>query len=338
VSNWGATTISVVDVSGATPTVTATVPVGTHPTAMLLNPVNHELYVANADSDTISVLDTSTNHVVRTIDLRSLPGIPFGAGPNGLAISKDGRTLYVANAFDNDIEVVRLARKGNPDQIQGLIPTGWIPSGVVLSPEDQQLAVINSKGLGAGPNLQGPNPYLDPESADNQYVGSMIVGTLSLIDVPDHGELREDTHQVFVNDHFFGAEEAQGENSSTATTAGSSSGQRGDFESAVSPRDTFFALLAGTPVGPGTSEQMQSTASSSGSLATPPASGIALPLLGKRVQFTAAAAPAASPNTKQVPADLGAGVSEAPSNILPEAFRPFANWPAPGDDALARLK
>src|SRR5262249_48510794 len=73
-----------------------------------------------------------------------------------------------------------------------------------------QLAVINSKGLGAGPNLQGPNPYLDPESTDSQYVGSMIVGTLSLIDVPDQGELRQDTHQVFVNDHFFGAHEDQG--------------------------------------------------------------------------------------------------------------------------------
>src|SRR5262249_45620485 len=289
VSNWGATTISVVDVSGATPTVTTTVPVGTHPTAMLLNPANHELYVANADSDTISVLDTSSNQEVRTIDLRSLPGIPFGAGPNGLAISSDGRTLYVANAFDNDIEVVRLARKGKPDHIQGLIPTGWIPAGVVLSPDNDQLAVINSKGLGAGPNLQGPNPYLDPESADNQYVGSMIVGTLSLIDVPDQGELRAATHQVFANAQFFGAKVAEGEDSSTAEAVGSSSGERGDFESAVSPRDTFFALLAGTPVGPGTSEQMQSTSSSSGSLATPPVAGNALPLLSERVQFAAAA-------------------------------------------------
>ena len=120
-----------------------------------------------------------------------------------------------------------------------------------------------------------------------------------------------------------------------AKTAGSSSGQRGDFESAVSPRDTFFALLAGTPVGPGTSEQMQSISSSSGSLATPPVSGIALPLLSERVQF-AAAAPAALPNTKQVQADLGAGVSEEPSNIPPEAFRPFANRPAPGDYVFAR--
>jgi hypothetical protein len=94
----------------------------------------------------------------------------------------------------------------------------------------------------------------------------MIVGTLSLIDVPDHGELREDTHQVFVNDHFFGAEEAKGEDSSTAEAAGSSSGQHGDFRSAVSPRDTFFALLARTPLSPGMSEEKPSSSSSSGSL------------------------------------------------------------------------
>jgi len=205
VSNWGDTTISIVDVSGATPTVTQTIQVGTHPTALLLNPVNSELYVANADSDTISVLDTTTNTVVRTINLTPFPGSPFGAGPSALAISSDGGTLYVANDFDNDIAVIRLASKHRPDHVEGLIPTGWIPAGVVLSPDDQQLAVINSKGLGAGPNLQGPNPYLDPESTDSQYVGSMIVGTLSLIDVPDHGELRQDTRQVVANDHFFGA-------------------------------------------------------------------------------------------------------------------------------------
>src|SRR5262249_52473648 len=157
------------------------------PTALLLNPVNNELYVANADSDTISVLDTTTNTVVRTINLTPFPGSPFGAGPSALAISSDGSTLYVANDFDNDIAVVRLGNQIQPDHLLGLIPTGWIPAGVVLSPDNLQLAVINSKGLGAGPNLQGPNPYLDPESTDSQYVGSMIVGTMSLIGVPDQG-------------------------------------------------------------------------------------------------------------------------------------------------------
>jgi YVTN family beta-propeller protein len=257
VSNWGGTTISVVDVSGATPTVTQTVQVGTHPTALLLNPVNNELYVANADSDTISVLDTTSNTVVRTIDLTPFPGSPFGAGPSALAISSDGGTLYVANDFDNDIAVVRLARGHRPDHLLGLIPTGWIPAGVVLSPDDQQLAVINSKGLGAGPNLQGPNPYLDPESTDSQYVGSMIVGTLSLIGVPDRGELRQDTQQVVANDHFFGAVGTQenGANSDGAALASSNaefapSAQAAQSSFAPLGRDTSLAVPVGTSASP----------------------------------------------------------------------------------------
>jgi YVTN family beta-propeller protein len=253
VSNWGGTTLSVVDVSGATPTVTQTIQVGTHPTALLLNPVNNELYVANADSDTISVLDTTTNQVVRTISLTPFPGSPFGAGPSALAISSDGRTLYVVNDFDNDIAVVRLANGHQPDHLSGLIPTGWIPSGVVLSPDNLQLAVINSKGLGAGPNLQGPNPYLDPESTDSQYVGSMIVGTLSLIDVPDQGQLRQDTQQVVANDHFFGAVNVQedGANSSRGAqspfNAQSASGpQVAQSQFASLGRDTKLDLPVGT--------------------------------------------------------------------------------------------
>ena len=41
---------------------------------MALNPVKGELYVANADSDTVSVIDTATNVVVRTIDLTPYVG------------------------------------------------------------------------------------------------------------------------------------------------------------------------------------------------------------------------------------------------------------------------
>jgi YVTN family beta-propeller protein len=259
VSNWGDTTISVVDVSSGTPTVTQTIQVGTHPNAMLLNPVNNELYVSNADSDNISVIDTTTNQVVRTIDLTPFPGSSVGASPNGLAISSDGRFLYVANATDNDIAVVRLAHGHGEhahDRVRGLIPTGWIPSGVVLSPDDSQLAVINSKGLGAGPNLQGPNPYLNPESADNQYVGSMIVGSLSLIDVPSGDELEQYTHQVFANDLFPGPEHSEGDTPQSDAVGGHQGGSGAELASPAQPAasdlrsqggDAFFALLAESP-------------------------------------------------------------------------------------------
>jgi YVTN family beta-propeller protein len=306
VSNWGDTTVSVVDVSGATPTVTQTIPVGTHPNVMLLNPVNSELYVANADSDNISVIDTTTNQVVRTIDLTPSPGSPFGAGPDGLAISSDGRTLYVANAFDNDIAVVRLADRHRPDHVEGLIPTAWIPSGVVLSPDDSQLAVLNSKGLGAGPNLQGPNPYLDPESADNQYVGSMIVGTLSLIDVPDRGQLRRDTHQVFENDHFFGAHEDHGDSILDTAAKATPAGSTNLLNSGLP--DLGNAFLLSPP--PTTNRPIEATSAAA---------------TVQRNGHTYTDVPVPVPPASQIERDLGAEIVEEARDAQPDEFQLFPN-------------
>jgi YVTN family beta-propeller protein len=202
VSNWGASTVSVLNVAGAVPTVVQTIQVGTHPNAMALNAKAHELYVANADSDTITVIDTTKDVVVRTISVAPFAGAPFGASPNGLAISPNGKTLYVANATDNDVAVIRLAQQGAPDRVLGLIPTGWFPAGVVVSANGKQLYVINSKGLGAGPNVKGANPYLSPEQTPDQYVGSMMVGTVSIIGVPDQDQLGDYTEQVAQNDRF----------------------------------------------------------------------------------------------------------------------------------------
>ncbi len=162
VSNWGDTTVSVIDVADAE--VEYTIPVGTHPNAMALNPKNNELYVTNADSDNVSVIDTETKTVLRTIDLAPYPGAKEGSSPNAVTVSPDGSTLYVANATNNDVAVIRLANTadGSEDKVIGLIATAWYPTGLVLSPDGKELDVINAKGLGAGPNPNGPNPYRSP--------------------------------------------------------------------------------------------------------------------------------------------------------------------------------
>jgi YVTN family beta-propeller protein len=204
VSNWGESTVSVLDVTRPTPTLIKTIAVGTHPNAMALNAQRAELYVANADSDTISVISTTTLEVIRTIDLAPFPGAEVGASPDGLAVSPDGKMLYVANSTDNDVAVIRLAK--HRDTVEGLIPTAWFPAGVIVSPDGGQLYVINAKGLGAGPNANGPDPYENPESGPDQYIGSMMVGTVSIIDVPDAEQLQEYTKQVAANDHFPGGD------------------------------------------------------------------------------------------------------------------------------------
>jgi YVTN family beta-propeller protein len=187
VTNWGGSTVTVVDVGAGR--ARATVAVGTHPSAIAANPANDEIYVANTDSDGVSVIDAGTSRVVRTIDLRPFPGAPTGASPNALAVTGDGRTLYVAEAGNNAVAVVRLAGSGgwSFDRVAGLIPTAWYPSGVALGADNATLFVANMKGLGIGPVAPG------------QYIGAMLSGTLSRIPVPDERRLGDYTRQVAQN-------------------------------------------------------------------------------------------------------------------------------------------
>jgi YVTN family beta-propeller protein len=198
VSNQGGNTLSVLDISGAAPVVRTTVTVGVHPNRVLLDASRHLLYVANGDSDEISVVDTARNTVVRTIDLAPYRGAQVGSNPDALALSADGETLYVANSGNNDVAVIA-ARNG---RTKGLIPTGWYPTS--LSIVDGQLLVTNAKGLGAGPNdgPNHPNPY-STFTAPDQYVGSMMVGTLSRVGLPVRdNELARWTRQVNQNNGF----------------------------------------------------------------------------------------------------------------------------------------
>src|SRR5947209_2496418 len=185
VSNWGERSVSVVDtVNGR---LRQTLEVGTHPSALALSPARHEAYVANSDSDTVSVIDTSLDVVTRTIDLAPYPEARQGSGPNALAVSGD--RLYVANAGNNDVAVVQLGRSDGPgDLVTGLIPTAWYPTGVAVAPDGSELYITNAKGLGSGPNPDGPSPYRRYTPA-SQFVGSMAVGTLSIVPLPSQDEL-----------------------------------------------------------------------------------------------------------------------------------------------------
>jgi YVTN family beta-propeller protein len=204
VSNWGGNTVTVVDT--ATNTVRRTVTVGIHPSAMAVSPSRPEVYVANSDSDDVSVLDSVTGAVVRRIDLAPYPHAPAGSSPDALIVSTDGATLYSANAGDNDVVVVRLASApGQTDRVAGLIPTAWYPTGVHLVDGGHRLAVVSAKGLGVGPNPQGPNPYTDKwgdPTWERQYIYGMMRGQLSLLEVPDESRLNAYTDQVRRNNAF----------------------------------------------------------------------------------------------------------------------------------------
>ena len=54
-------------INGATDTVIKTVPVGSYPRAVGVNPTTGKVYVANMGRDTVSVIDGANNSVVATV-------------------------------------------------------------------------------------------------------------------------------------------------------------------------------------------------------------------------------------------------------------------------------
>jgi YVTN family beta-propeller protein len=207
VSNQGANTVSALDIAGAAPTLARTVTVGTHPNRVLIDPHGGAAYVANSESDSVSVIPAGVGASVGTIDLAPYRGAPVGSNPDGLALSPDGRTLYAANSGNNDVDVIDL-RAG---RVAGMIPTAWYPTSVNTSSDGRTLFVVNAKGLGAGPNPNGPNPYTDDQKRGNpttelqwekQYVGTMMIGGLSSVPTPGADQLARYSQQVVANDGF----------------------------------------------------------------------------------------------------------------------------------------
>ena len=206
VSDWGGSDLTVIDTTTGTPK--GTITVGEHPSALKVNAARRELYVADTDSDQVSVVNLASRKLSRTIDLAPYKKAPVGSNPNALALSPAGDTLYVANAGASAVDVITLGGlAGTTDKIAGRIPTGWYPTGVEVARDGKSIFVANAKGLGAGPNPGGPNPYTDStrrpsDEFASQYVGSMIKGTLSVIGTPDEATLGRYTRQVAANDHY----------------------------------------------------------------------------------------------------------------------------------------
>ncbi len=193
--------------------------VGGHPSGMVASKSGKFLYVANANSDTVSVIDTAADTVVETIDCKPEAKLPFGTGSNAVALSDDGRTLYVANGTGNCVAVVRLGGRASEapggaaetSSVVGLIPTGWYPGAVRVSADGTKLFVANVKGHGAlQPRKVDPKAKKnekgdgdDPAAPQKQGKNSHDhLGSVSLIDVPTADALKKYTESVNANNRL----------------------------------------------------------------------------------------------------------------------------------------
>ncbi len=225
VTNWGSRSVSVIDATKNRRLHDITV--GLRPNDLALAR-DGRMFVACSGDNTVHVLTTGKLEAVpeaasptrrlwegtrEVISTSLYPGSPEGSTPCAVAVAPDGKTLFIANADNNSVVVVDIsnrlveeaAERGDTVSIvDGFIPTGWYPTALAVSPDNQTLFIGNGKGLATRANFpalaKGPRTANSPEPYD--HPGQIFEGSVSFVARPDTPQMVAYTTQVRKNSSY----------------------------------------------------------------------------------------------------------------------------------------
>ena len=140
---------------------------GAHPNAMAASADGTRLFVASANTDTVSVIDTTTDREMVRLRAGLGDGTRTGGRMQALALSANERVLFVASALTQSVAVVSLgadvfpsATRGTDDddedddsaalaasRVVGFVPTARYPSALAMV--GAELFIGNGKGEAA---------------------------------------------------------------------------------------------------------------------------------------------------------------------------------------------
>src|SRR5579862_1111690 len=143
-------TVTAIDLTKRTPV--AQIRTGLLPGALALSRDGKRLFVADANGDSIVVVDTARDTVERSVALPMQQN--FGASPSAIAVSPSDGDVYVAEGGDNRLLVL------DPTTLspRGQVRTGWYPDAVGFG-TDGTLFVTNMKGIGSRSVRAGRRGY-----------------------------------------------------------------------------------------------------------------------------------------------------------------------------------
>lgn len=189
-------TVSVIKLS--THTLVRSLPVGLQPTAILAS--DGYVFVANSNSDSVSVIDTRTNTVIETLHIQTFPNAPFGSSPNGLAMTSR-KELVVTLGANNAAAFYHWA-DGHLN-FEGFVPTAWYPASVAVAAAQtapqtsaaalpERLIVVNTKGTSVGSAV--------PDEAKPRGKNThTFMGSVSIVPLPTAAEFTQYDTQVASN-------------------------------------------------------------------------------------------------------------------------------------------
>ncbi|MDE3216067.1 MAG: YncE family protein, partial [Gemmatimonadota bacterium] len=172
--------------------------VGRHPTGIVWDHRRDRLFVADGNSDAVTVIGARDGSPIATIAVAPFAQRQTGLAPTAVAVSPDGNTLFVALGGVNAVAEYDVASldASHGAVFKGLIPTDWYPSSLDVSPDGSTIAVGTLFGVGSGTGRTGGSPG---------KVGRFVFaerGAVNVIPVPTEAELTAYTTAVARNNRL----------------------------------------------------------------------------------------------------------------------------------------
>jgi DNA-binding beta-propeller fold protein YncE len=185
VSNEASGTLSIVDLVAGTKLGDVDLGHLTHPEGIVIDPSGARAYVAVANADRVAVVDVASRSAVGSLSTGRTSG--DGTSPTALALTPNGDRLLVAESGADALSVFRTG----DGSLAGRIPTASYPADVRITPDGRTVLWIAAKGLGSGPNPNGPNPFVTTDANTNsfQYLPIITFGKAGILRFPDDGDL-----------------------------------------------------------------------------------------------------------------------------------------------------
>jgi YVTN family beta-propeller protein len=174
-------TVSVIDTANPS-AAPATINVGLHPTALYAK--IGALFVTDTNSDTVSVIDTSSDKVVQTISTQPWPESTVGYEPDAVTLTDDGHLLVTLGGA-NAVAVYKYTSPRDPVSYVGMIPTDYFPSDITTL--GNTVLVTNMRGIDAR------------RSTTDAHGTHDTTASLTKFTLPSDGAIRAMTGTVFTN-------------------------------------------------------------------------------------------------------------------------------------------
>jgi YVTN family beta-propeller protein len=172
--------------------------VGTAPVELKVTRDGCFLVTANSGEDAVAVfaLPNARGKTCRNGPRRTRKRRRAGASAEAI-LSHEARTRIELAAEEAAERSRPVRRPSRAWQLVGRIPVGSYPVDVDATAGRKTLVWLSAKGLGVGPNPNGPNPY-SPDDSDDRinsfgYLPSLVTGASGIMKFPTDRQLRRMT-------------------------------------------------------------------------------------------------------------------------------------------------